>query len=371
MPRKKKSKEIDPQERLSAFYDDVVKDQDICMMSEKHENILIPSPIPGYNRASVCGGVATGGIYSLDGANQSGKTALAIVNSYSFISRGHPVLFIDAETTADQPWFTDLGMDISKCGYLVPESIEHCSQKVDDFIEKLKRHREDYPDMGAMIILDSLNKLRPESEMENSVIDSERGYPIHAGQITNWFYKLTPLLYKYDIAFMVVRHDRANLDRKNPYSPAYKESGPYSLRHDNSFQIRCTKQTAEKDTVDGREEIIGYWHEFEFKKNKDGIKGQKAEFFLSNGMGVIPKGHHRGMSALCEARHQHLIEKPSPRKYMIPAVSDHQFSRIELRDALIHDQELVGKLIEHLDGYWERKWGNKDEDPGVGEGNTE
>lgn len=352
----RKAKEQAGQEnRLDKFMAQLVREQQkIVRLGDAHENLVIPSPIPAYNRASTVGGIVTGAVYSLDGQNQSGKTALGVINFQPFLERQNPTLFIDAEITANKPWFIDLGLDVSKCGYLVPDNITHASTEVDLFINRLSEFREEYSDMGAMILLDSLAKLRPIDEMENAIVDGERDYPRHADQITKWMNKLTPLLYRNDIAFMIVRHERATLDRKTPYQPKTHAASPEALKHDNSFVIRCNMSTKEVESIGGKDIVIGHWHDFVFEKNKDGISYQRGRFFLSNGLGAIPKGYSLGMSTLGEAEDQGIISRPSPKTYAIPEVKEGAFSYEQLKELFINDEKFVQDVVKIESEYWER-----------------
>lgn len=344
-------------DKLDAFLKKATKNSEMHFMNEMHVNTVVPTHIPSYNRASVIGGVSTGGMYSLCGPTAGGKTALGILFCNAFAERGLPSLYIDAETTADKPWFEDLGMDLGRTIRLVPDHIEHASVEVDDFIAKYKVFRDDLIEdgqtPGCIIILDSLNKIRPKDDMETTEVKG-RQYPLHANLITQWFNKLTPTLYKNDIAFMFVRHDRANMNKQFAWQPDEIASGPSTAGYDSTFVVRVSSGTKYKETVDGAETTIGYWHNFIIEKNKDGIKDERGKFFLSNGRGNIAKGYDKYLTVIEEAIYQKYLEQPTKGNYLIPGKIDKATTKKKLRKLLEDDNELYNHLVEELTKYWIR-----------------
>ena len=270
-----KKKETEDQNMLDEFLDMAVKDSSIERMSDMTEPIVVPTNIPSYNRATVVGGLTTGGTYSLCGKSQGGKTVFGILCCNMFAQAGYPSLHIDAELTADKIWFRALGLNLNKSLYLAPSSLEHASEEVDGFINKHIQFREKVGKrIPALIVVDSYNKLRPADEMKNTIVEGKK-YPLHALLFTDWLNRLTLPLSQNDIAFMVVRHDRANMKKKGMYDPDTVSSGAESVNHESTFTIRFSESNKDKIDVSGQKRLIGFWHKFIIEKNKDGIRNKK------------------------------------------------------------------------------------------------
>jgi len=360
--KKKPSKKNTAQENLDLFLDDIVDDpkSKIVRMSKIKDSIIVPMNMVSYNRASVVGGLVTGGSYSLCGKSQGGKTLFGVLGCYAFAKLGYPSLYLDAERTGDKEWFVDLGMNLKKGAYLVPNTLEHASEEVDKFIKKLvsfkKKIKGPFP---ALIVGDSYNKIRPSEELKNAIVKG-RQYPLHAAMFTDWMNKLTSLLYENDAIFMTVRHDRANMNKKNKFEPDTVSSGAQTLNHDSTMTIRFDMSS--RDTVSytlngtERKRIVGYWHQFVVEKSKDGIKEERGKFYISNGKGHVPKGYCQYETAIEEALYQETITKTKGR-YTINDTGECFDNRQSLWEALSSDTNMYESFAAQLapEVYWNRK----------------
>jgi len=319
-----------------------------------HQNVVVPSLMSSYNRASVVGGIIAGGVYSLSGKFKGGKTVFAALACNLFVANQFPTLYIDAETTVDQKWFTVLGMNLGSTNRLVPDSFEHATEEVGKYIKKFMEAKAKYPQLAALIVLDSYNKLCPDEVVKVDKITG-RTYPLQANMMTQWLNSLTTKLYKYDIAMMIIRHDRQNWNKKFDWQPDTIASGPNILDHDSSCAIRFEKSEQDKQTVDGKEGVlVGHWHRFVIQRNKHGTEGQEGKFYLSNGIGDIPLGYDEYNTAIEEGIYQEVIVKEDKR-LKLEFAPKQEFTRKSLRKKLVEDKEMYEKLKGLLNGYWERK----------------
>ncbi len=361
--KKKKKASLTPEQvrenNLCAFLDDVTeKDKEVVRMTGIKKSLIIPTNMVSYNRASVVGGLVTGGSYSLCGKSQGGKTLFGIIACNAFADTGYPSYYVDAETTGDQVWFKALQMDLSKGLYLVPRSLEHAAEKVFEFIDKVSAFRKKNKDrFPAIVIIDSYNKVRPEKELEKSEING-RKYPYHAACFTDWMNKLTYKLYHEDIIVMVIRHDRANMNRTNDYEPDTVASGAQTLNHDSTLTVRFNSRAT--DTVERNKKKItfGYWHDFKIEKSKDGIKDEVGKFYISNGKGYVPLGFCPYKTAIEEGVYQEVFKRKKGGG-IIDGLREKEYSKEEdLWTLIATDEKNRNELFQYLNNYWERVYGN-------------
>lgn len=305
----------DTSDQLAVLLKDVGQ---LGFLSDKAEAVIVPSVFPGFNRASRVGGAPLQCMILLHGPSKGGKTAFAMGLVLSFQRAGHLVFYVDAEGTLDRKWFQQSGIRPELLPYDIPDTYEIAEQKIDkmirNFIEGRKKKKID-PSQGLLIVIDSITKLAPESELAKAK-EIGKGYPLRALMNAIWLDKLTPVVAKHPILFLMIAHEKKAIDSKNPKFPEYKAKGGDALTFDSSMVVRVDSSAKLKKKMKGKDRsiVIGQLHRGRVTKNKLGIVAEQFMFVMSNGKGPAPIGFDLAAEVLEEAKLRegikcHLVRK--------------------------------------------------------------
>lgn len=127
---------------------------------------VVPSGIPGLDRALGVGGLPKGRIVEIYGPESSGKTTLALQFAAQCQKAGGVVHYIDAEHALDIPYATVLGLDHAKTLISQPENGEEALEIASFAVESA---------CVDMVVVDSVAALVPKSELEGEMGASSMG----------------------------------------------------------------------------------------------------------------------------------------------------------------------------------------------------
>jgi hypothetical protein len=272
-----------------------------------------------YNRATEIGGHPMRRLALMHGANQSGKSALAIGIAESFRLAGHiPVLF-DTEFSAEAKWYNKLARGNGFLFYQ-PGDMDEMVRMTQGLFDLLKAARAQKKaaigdSVGYCIVVDTITKLIP-LEMLRKIIKQGIGkqFPGQANAISLWLKILIPQLYRLGSTMILVTQERENLDA-GTFGPKHKIAGGQAIQFDNSLRIQMAgiEKIREKDGDDEDRErseddekergrLVGFGHGFIVQKNKAaGVSEARGMFFTANGHGGCPLGFDLAREVVEEA----------------------------------------------------------------------
>lgn len=278
-------------------------------LSEKPNTVIVPTILPGQNRATRVGGLPVGCMAVFHGPSKGGKTALALADIRTFQLHGHFAAYIDAEFSLEKLFATQLGIDNDQLIYRTPETFEETTALIADLIDNFKKGREFgkiHPDRCFIIVVDSINKLVPADELKE-LEKTGKGFPIRALMTTRWLDKLTPIIGNLPILFCSIAHEKIRMDAGN-FQKKTRVKGGESLIYDSTlaFRVKMEKVIKTQVKVKGsgkkRGVPIGQVHRVVVEKSKVGIAFETFNFVVSNGKGSVPIGFDHAREALEEIK---------------------------------------------------------------------
>lgn len=278
----------------------------VSLLSDKIEQDVVSTIFPGFNRASRVAGAPLGRMILVSGPSRGGKTAFAGGIVKSFQIGGHLCHYEDAEGTLTEKWYAQCGINTKLLPYGIPETYEESVKRVDQLIKNFRKGRDKGTideSQGLLIVIDSITKLAPKKELEK--VDVGKTFPLRALLNTIWLDKLTPIIVKLPILFMMIAHEKQVIDEKSNFK-MFKPKGGDALIFDSSMMVHVDK--AKKLTVTrtkgGKKTstMIGQQHRARVMKNKLGIVSEEFYFVMSNGKGSTPIGFDLAREVMHEAR---------------------------------------------------------------------
>jgi recombination protein RecA len=290
---------------------------------------FIPTILTSFNRAIVIGGAPVRATWVVHGPTASGKTVFALAMVNSFVQQGHLAAYIDAEHAVSKQWFEELGADMSKILFEQPDTFEETVDLVDMWIANFKKGKKDgkIPQSTAFIIvIDVIHKLVPKRELAKlsagkaTTKDAplEKGWGRYrANLISVWIDKLTPLVGKEDVAFLMLAHERGAAQSDNWFDPDYKVKGGTGLMYDAMVRVRIDNAFPTRIETGGAKKLeIGKAHHFTVAKNKVGYPNESGKFYTSNGKGSAPLGFDFAREIFIEAEYRGFIKTSGSYLYL-------------------------------------------------------
>lgn len=275
---------------------------------------VLRTQIPGLNRATWVNGIPTGCAIVVHGPNAGGKTTLVTACLASAQRDGHIVAFVDAERTADKSWFKRLRLDLNKCAYKLPTSIEDASEWIHDRINKFTSAQDAGsipPDKQFHIAIDSITKMQPDEVVKGKL--GQKNYGAQANAMSFWLSILIPLIGKTNVVVWLIAQERKRMNAK-PWETPYKLTSGEAVLFDAALRFRVTPAGKVKEKVDGDDVVVGRKHRITIAKNKFGPDGEEVIFYLSNGKGVSPLGLDRSRMLMDECAEVGVALKNKPKK---------------------------------------------------------
>ena len=220
----------------------------------------VPTIFPSFNRAVVLGGAPLRATYLIHGPSSSGKSAFAAGLVRSFTELGHAAAYIDAEHAVSKQWFQQLGVNMNHVLFKQPDTLEEAVSLVDKWISNFRIAKEKgklEETKGFIIIVDTIHKLVPKTEMQRLLASNDKLTPAQAIKKINdniakgWgryranlisvqIDKLTPIVGKNDVAFVAIAHENENPNKDNWGEEDYKVKGGKSLIYESKVRVRIT-----------------------------------------------------------------------------------------------------------------------------------
>ncbi len=270
---------------------------------DKADSIIVPTVMPGFNRATRCGGAPMNCIMAVHGPSKGGKTAFCLALVRSFQLQGHFGVYVDAEHTLDKTFVRHCGVDAKQMEYVAPMTYEETTKKVETFINNFRKGRDEgkiHPNRCLLFVVDSINKLVPKDELEE-LSEVGKGYPLRALMNTFWMDRLTPIVGSLPILFVMLAHEKVKIDAL-PFQKKYRVKGGDGLIYDSTVVIRVQVVGTKKRTVNGKQVIAAQICEGKIEKNKVGIATDKFRFVMGQGRAGYPIGFDYCEEIIEEAR---------------------------------------------------------------------
>lgn len=295
-----------------------------------------PTLSPSFNRAMQLGGAPANCTYVITGPYGTGKTAIAELILISGQRHGELAVFIDAEHAADtHEWFRALGTDLAGAGYYRPETYEqtvlHISKIIDNFI-KAKAAGKIPEDRLLNLVVDSINKLVPKSELEQLFkTDLGRQYPLRAMLNSAWLDRMTPIVGKHGIRFILLAQESQNVDagmfgkktklkggdrlgyeataliRMNYVEQVFEKPPAAAVEEEEDADAGEKKGKDEKDKENDGKVFAGRILHYTVVKNKVGVALEDGTLCISTGKGAAPLGFDFPREVLLELEHRNAL----------------------------------------------------------------
>lgn len=260
-----------------------------------------------YNRATGIGGHPMRRLVLMHGANQSGKSALAMGVAESFRRAGHIPVVFDTEFSAEKRWYNELGMGADIL-FRQPCDMDELVKLTQELFNMLRAARVQKKDrlaewIGYCFVVDTITKLVPLDVLAKVLKEGiGKQFPAQANATSLWMKILIPQLYKLGSTMILVTQERENLDAGG-YGPKKKIAGGQAIQYDTSLRVHmmAAEKVFEKDEA-GNKNLVGMAHGFRVEKNKSaGVSGEEGAFYVSNGRGSSPLGFDLPREILEEA----------------------------------------------------------------------
>lgn len=267
----------------------------------------VPTMFLDLDRALRVGGFPLGRFYVVHGPTSGGKTSFVLGLLRSFLERGHIAGYVDAEHTTPEKWVRQMMLEASAFPTFLasrPKSYEETIDAVDTLIRGVAAARKERPELAAIVVVDSLNKLVPERELATLVKKGgdaiDKGWGRYRAAMNQaWIDHLTPLLAAHDVALVAIAQER---EKKNAteadhrYGSDYQIKGGMGILYDSSLVMRVQRASwlrEKKDDGESAGPAFGARHVIEVHKSKvewlDGARS-KAYFHVLNGADGNPAG---------------------------------------------------------------------------------
>lgn len=272
-------------------------------LSQKKDSVIVPTILPGFNRAIRTGGAPTSCMTLIHGPSKSGKTALCLGFARSFQLQGHFVVYVDAEHSLDKKFATECGVDDDQMELILPRTYEETTERVEKLINNFEEGRKKKrisKNRCLLLVVDSINKLVPEDELAK-MAEVGKGYPLRALMNTVWLDRLTPIVASLPILFVALAHEKTKIDAKN-FEKKYTVKGGVSLIYDSTVVVRVKNVGIKKRSINGVSSTVAQICEGTIEKNKVGIAADRFRFVMGQGRGGYPIGFDYCEQILEEAK---------------------------------------------------------------------
>jgi RecA/RadA recombinase len=354
------------------FEDGVKKSSLVAARDQIKPEVALPTIFESFNWATMIGGVPLKRIFTITGPTSHGKTGFVLGLARSFLDRGLPVLYIDAERSLEKDFVEIiLGGPVSSFPHLfVPEDMRyyrHAVAATDEFMAKVRDWRdqceteEERARFGGLVIVDSITKLAPESEIGDvlgttltqgkatdaaKALEKGRAGQRRANTNQTWLDRLTGQANYSNCSVAVIAQERRYLDGMG--RERYKPKGGDALLYDASLVIRVRKAGATGRRMNGKI-LVAQEHLIEITKSKvarldEGYKSV-ASYWWSTGDGEVPMG----LDPLRD-----LFETAKTAGAIVAAGSWYSFDDVKLQgdkfySAMVADSDLARRVKERLD----------------------
>ncbi len=284
----------------------------------------VPTCLLGMDRALGIGGFPLGRMYVVHGPSGCGKTSLELAIIRSFLERGHLAALVDSEHSTPIDWADDMLRQYARHPLFIgqrPKTYEETIDAVDEVLKKVPAMKKVRPGIGAVIVVDSINKLTPEHELASfkrlGADAADKGMGRQRANMNQvWIDHLTPLLGSLDVSIVFIAQERTKKDASADdvkYGNDWEIKGGRGLFFDSSLAMRVTRagyikrgdgageEKGERDEdARSKEPVVGTRHRVRVHKSKVEWLTRSEDFFfhVTNGKDGKPAGFDFGRDML-------------------------------------------------------------------------
>jgi recombination protein RecA len=230
------------------------------------------------NRRS--GGVAEGRIVEIQGPPSSGKSHIAYEIAKSTQKMNGIVVYIDTENATSVENLEGLGIDIRKRFVFIQETcIEDIFKVIESTIEKARNLKADVP---VTVIWDSVAASAPKAEIEGDYDQNTIG--LAARVLSKGFRKVTDVIGDKNVCLVLLNQQRTKIGVM--YGDPSTTPGGMAIPYHASTRIKLTGGQQIKQTINGKEAVVGINVTCKTIKNKVARPWREVSFEIHFGKGV-------------------------------------------------------------------------------------
>ena len=226
------------------------------------------------------GGVAEGRIVEIQGPASSGKSHIAYEIAKSTQKMNGIVVYIDTENATSVENLETIGIDIRKRFVFIQETcIEEIFKVIESTIEKARNLKSDVP---VTVIWDSVAASAPKAEIEGDYDQNTIG--LAARVLSKGFRKITHVIGDKNVCLVLLNQQRQKIGVM--YGDPSTTPGGMAIPYHASTRIKLTGGQQIKQSINGKEAIIGINVNAKTIKNKVGRPWREVNFEIHFGKGI-------------------------------------------------------------------------------------
>ena len=226
------------------------------------------------------GGVAEGRIVEIQGPPSSGKSHIAYEIAKSTQKMNGIVVYIDTENATSVENLEGLGIDIRKRFVFIQETcIEDIFKVIESTIEKARNLKADVP---VTVIWDSVAASAPKAEIEGEYDQNTIG--LAARVLSKGFRKITDIIGDKNVCLVLLNQQRQKIGVM--YGDPSTTPGGMAIPYHASTRIKLTGGQLIKQTINGKEAVVGINVTCKTIKNKVARPWREVSFEIHFGKGV-------------------------------------------------------------------------------------
>ena len=276
-------------------------------------------------------GYPIGSVIEIAGESSTAKTVFAIQALINAQKKGYYTVFIDNEQAFTPEFAEKLGLDLDKCFYASPETMEDCFDVAEKAVAAIRAEDEDTP---IVIAYDSIGASPARKEMEGDVGDkAEITGALRAKVAGQCLRRINQMVRPKKVLFLVINQLRGTLDMYGPKSS--KAGGGRSLKYYCAAQV--VSKSGKNDIVeDELKNAIGIKGKLVIEKNKITVPFQNCEFFFNFKTGL---DRYEGLKDVLMKNRR--IVMPTKGWYAIPGKEEKKFRASDLPEVVKENPELL------------------------------
>lgn len=277
------------------------------------------------------GGYPIGSVIEIAGESSTAKTVFAIEALINAQKKDYYTVFIDNEQAFTPEFAQKLGLDLDKCFYASPETMEDCFDVAEKAVDAI---RSEDPDTPIVVAYDSIGASPARKEMEGDVgSNAEITGALRAKVAGQCLRRINQMVRPKKVLFLVINQLRGTLAMYGPKSS--KAGGGRSLKYYCAAQV--LSKSGKNDIVeDELKNAIGIKGRLEIEKNKITVPFQNCEFFFNFTEGL--DCYEGLLEVLLKSRK---VVSPSKGWYALPGSEEKKFRKSEIGEIIKANPELL------------------------------
>ncbi|MFC1514383.1 recombinase RecA, partial [Candidatus Omnitrophota bacterium] len=241
--------------------------------SVKLDIAVLPTGIPGLDKALGVGGIPRGRVVELFGPESSGKTTLSLSIIAETQKRGGVAAFIDAEHAFEPAYAKIIGVDLDNLLISQPDTGEQALEITETLVRS---------NAVDLIVVDSVAALVPRAEIEGDMGDAQMG--LQARLMSQALRKLTAAISKSKTSLIFINQIRMKIGIM--FGNPEVTPGGRALKFYSSLRIDLRKV----GTLTIQDEIVGTKVKCKIVKNKVAPPFKEVFFEITYTEGVSKLG---------------------------------------------------------------------------------